>query len=179
MGKRGPKPAMDTVLEARGGKSLKARKRKLEQLATVTSGEPIAPTWLSADEREIWKRLAPTLRDMAIISAADADSLGRYCHVLAELVAVTIELRGKPRLVKPESAPAYQNPLLKVRADLAKEIQSLEDRFGLTPAARMTLNVSAMFRPGYKAPRETDPKPVEPKGPRAPIGGERFFKGGA
>ncbi len=170
---------MDAVLEARGGKSLRARHRKLEHLAPVAGGDPVAPSWLTPEELEIWKRLAPTLRDMAIISVADADSLGRYCHALAEWVAVTTELRGKPRLVKPESAPAYQNPLLKVRADLAKEIQSLEDRFGLTPAARMTLNVSAMFRPGYKAPRESDKKPDVPKGPREPIGGERFFKGGA
>jgi P27 family predicted phage terminase small subunit len=174
MGKRGPKPAADSVLRARGSDEPQRRARKLEQLATVAGGEPIAPTWLTAEELAIWKRLAPTLRDMAIISVADADSLGRYCHALAEWISVTKELRGQPRLVKPESAPPYQNPLLKVRADLAKEIQSLEDRFGLTPAARMTLNVTAAFKPGFKRP--TDPTPETPASPTTPIGGERFFK---
>jgi P27 family predicted phage terminase small subunit len=151
----------EAALKARGSNVPQTRARKLKALHQVATGSPEIPEWLTEDERAIWKAIAPTLLDMGIISVADSASLGRYCHALAEWVQVAKDLRGQPRLVKPESAPAYQNPLIKIRADLAKEIQSLEDRFGLTPAARMTLNVTALFTPGYK-PHDQPTKPTDP-----------------
>ncbi len=172
MGKRGPKPLPAAVLARRRSKEPRARELKVKQLRTVIGGgSPQPPEWLTVEERGIWDHIVQTLSDMGVISAADAGALARYCHALSEWIVITAELRGKPRLMQRGEITPYLHPLFKMKGDLAKEIQSLEDRFGMTPSARVSLNVTAMFKPGYKAP---EPEPL--KKPSAPIGGERFFR---
>lgn len=179
MGKRGPAPLPDSVLAARGSTVPRERERKKEKLVPVAGGgAPNPPLWMNESERAIWDALAPKLLDMGVLSEADGQALGRYCNLVSEWVEVTEKLRTLPKLVKQTNTEApYLNPYLKLKTEIGRELQALEDRFGLTPAARMSLNVTVAFQPGYKpaAPE----KPDTPKDPRAPIGGERFFRGGA
>lgn len=177
MGKRGPKPLPEAVLATRGSTVPRDRERRNEKLLPVVGGAPAIPKWLTEPERAIWDAIAPTLLDMGVLSEADGQALGRYCNVVAEWIVVTEKLRTLPVLVKQTGSDApYLNPYIKLKAELAREMQALEDRFGMTPSARMSLNVTAMFRPGYQKPAE--PTPDAPKNPSAPIGGERFFRSG-
>jgi P27 family predicted phage terminase small subunit len=174
VGKRGPKPLPDSVLATRGSSVPRKRELAQERLAPVAgAGMPKVPSWLSDEERKLWDELGPTLVDMGIVSVADGHAFARYVHSIVEWNRITARMRDEDLLVTPQGAAPYQHPLLKIKADIAKELQHHEDRFGLTPAARMTLNVTAAFKPGYKRP--TEPKP-SPTSPTAPLGGERFFK---
>src|SRR4051812_5029695 len=110
MNKRGPPPLSDVMLRIRRSK----QRRKYEHEdggpeATASNdlrkgGGPAAPKWLSKSEAALWAEITPVLQELGIVSSADAIALGRYCHVLAEWIEVTQEIRSQPRTVQGNKA---------------------------------------------------------------------------
>ncbi len=149
MGARGPQPTPKPILALRGSNRATQDGGGL----AVPSARPPCPRSLKGDARRMWNYLVPRLEAAGVVAELDLAPLVRYCRMWqAWLVATsfcerTTEENGGvgPVFVKKrggvvdaimELPQAYQ-----ARA-LADALTRLEDRFGVSPAARARLRAA-------------------------------------
>lgn len=127
---RKPKPSHLTLIDGNRGKRRIKKEPKPEALANLR-----APSWLDAFSREFWKRHAPELSRLGLLSILDRDLLSAaaerwsvYRRAARELKTSLIQsTEANGRICKPESAIARQ-ALMECRAIMAE--------FGCSPASR-------------------------------------------
>ena len=134
---RKPKPA--EVREAQGNPG----RRPLSSAAHDLPGlKSTAPKTLPIAARRIWEDLAPELGRMKLLRSTDFGAFARYCEHLARWVALTKDLRKNGETYVTASAHGTMErirPAFMVRDRLEARMESLEDRFGLSPMARQQL----------------------------------------
>lgn len=139
------------------------------------------PSGLDPMAKRLWRRLAPALDAMGVLTTNDGDTLARYCISLARwkrALAVLVR-KGETYLVTTTTGDQVPRPRPEVgiAKGLAGELDKLEKCFGLNPSARAGLNVTAIFDPARTATptgggrTKTAAPPIEGK--------DRFFKGPA
>jgi P27 family predicted phage terminase small subunit len=127
---RKPKPFNLKLIEGNREKRPIKKEPKPEALANLS-----APSWLDAFGRQFWKRLAPELARLGLLSVLDRDLLSAaaerwsvYRRAARELKTSLVQsTKANGRIGKPESAIAKQ-ALMECRAILAE--------FGCSPASR-------------------------------------------
>lgn len=164
-----PKPAAIKILEGNLGR------RPIPQQPEFQITE-IPPAWLDGEAKEIWAQLAPTLVKVKILTEADAQTLGRYCHLLSTWLklAKIIEKTGtayavyerhkivteiehpdgrKERKIAWEKVQNGMRTLPQARhyQTINTELLKMESHFGMTPAsrARIKLGESSPLDPVY------------------------------
>lgn len=76
------------------------------------------------------------------VAASDLSALRRLFTTYDEVDRMTLAIEETGRVVEGSQGQPRPNPLIKARSELAAEARQLEDRFGLTPLARMRLGIS-------------------------------------
>lgn len=163
MGLRGPAPTPTKELEARG--SWRARLNRREP--RPKPGAPSVPASLGNEEKKVWRAVCRILGDMDLLTTADAANLERYCRyfvrwrVCEEFLSrngVSYPLKapaGKPPngyVGKLETTGEYvvawvEFPQARETHRLHKALKDIEDRFGLTPAARTRVQTMSEVGP--------------------------------
>jgi len=180
MGRRGPKPTPTALLKLRGSRLAAEREANEPK---VGRGRPAMPTWLMPAAKAIWRHVSAELEQMGLLTTADGDALARYCQTLARWVRAQriIARRGETFATKTTAG----HPTIKLRPEvglvkgLAVELAKLEASFGLTPSARASLAVTAIYTPGRMVSDPTPSAPVanpDPKAPNVIDGKSRFFR---
>ena len=118
------------------------------------------PEYLDETALEVWKRLGPNLRSTKLLRATDVNAFGRYCYYVsawlkaakafqnATMVTVT-----KSKHVKMERLTKWLDAVIL----LEKKVVDLEDRLGLSPAARQRV-AGAAASSDENAPGDGKPK---------------------
>lgn len=167
-------------------------KRALPELPVEAEQKPLAPSKrssapkrLTADGRKIWDALAPELKRLKFLRSSDQGAFERYCDTLASYWRVTLELRKAGETYETESAHGRMlriHPKFMVQERLSRRLDQLEDRFGLSPAARQQImqRLAAQppglpLEPGEKA-GEGEEAPAPAPGKPSPIG---MLRGGS
>jgi P27 family predicted phage terminase small subunit len=131
MGKRGPRPRPTLAAPGTAGR-------------TLPDGADDAPAEVAASPHAlaVWQRLVPILRRMGVWSAADRETIGRYC-MLHELHArYAAECRaGGDRMVTKTGYEAL-SPAATLLTKLGASLLSIEREYGLTANARASIAVS-------------------------------------
>lgn len=140
MGRR-PKPA--ELAEAQGNPG----KRKNTTVATTdlptASAEP--PKYLKGRQaRDIYKRLAPALIRLKFLRSTDVEPFARYCKHLADWWRLTGELDRDGMTYETESKfmkgkLRRVDPRFMARDRIERQIEGLEDRFGMNARARQQI----------------------------------------
>lgn len=142
--------------------SWRAKSRKGEP--RPDRGKPTAPAQLTDAQKQIWKRLTAELDSMGVLTKVDGWQLERYCvfldrwrqceRFIAEKgLTYTLMAEAAGDADDPEPPPQFVGqltdgryvvgfktyPQVKHSLDLHKALKEIEDRFGLTPAARSRL----------------------------------------
>lgn len=145
MGRRGPPPKPTKLRLVEGNPSkrpINTREPKPPRTLAV------CPEWLSDEAKKAWKRMAPMLRKMGLLTQADVDALAGYCQSYSRWKAAelfiaangeTYPLRdqaGKVRCVQ-------QWPQVSIARSELKIMRDYQQEFGLTPAARSRIFVGA------------------------------------
>ena len=118
---RKPKPTALKVLEGNPGK------RPLNDREPVPpKGTLKCPAWLLPEAKKEWKRLAPALEAMGVLTMADLTAFEGYCQAYA---------RWKEAEEFP-SGYVQQVPQVSIAQQNLKIMQSFCSEFGLTPATR-------------------------------------------
>lgn len=133
---RAPKPTRLKVLEGTFRKD-KAPKNE-------PSPRPVAPkkpSWLTGAGGRLWKKLAPKLLELGLLTEIDGEALAALClhyHLMTEAAKsikkegiTTIDERGLPR----------KHPLLQVLRDNSTAMKGYLLQFGLTPSARSKIDL--------------------------------------
>jgi P27 family predicted phage terminase small subunit len=178
---RGPKPQSAEVKRAKGNPG---RRRLVDAPASLPGLSIAAPQRLALSARKIWEQLAPELGRLNFLRESDRPAFERYCEHLAKWWEMTRALRkeGMTYFSKSDHNPDglfRVNPKFLIRERLEKRIEVLEDRFGLSPAARQQiLHRAAMQTPqlpagglfGGDAEGSQPPASVPPVADGSPIG---------
>ena len=113
---------------------------------------PSCPTWLHAEAKREWRRLAPKLHELGLLTELDRALFAAYCEAYAEVWRLTRAIdehgftqttkRGTPR---PQPEVAMRDKAMRRMVDFGKN-------FGMTPQTRERLLGHLETEPADAAP---------------------------
>ena len=128
---RKPKPTAIKVLEGNPGK------RPLNQREPVPpKGSIKCPEWLLPEAKKEWKRLAPSLEAMGVLTVLDIAAFEGYCQAYARWKEAEAFIAQHGSIFKTPSGYVQQVPHVSIAQQSLKIVQSFCSEFGLTPATR-------------------------------------------
>lgn len=141
MGKRGPKPIPTVVLKLRGSKD--AGRRRAGEVEPQP-GIPEPPDWFTAIELEVWHQTIASLSQTpGLLTVVDRDALASYCEAWGEFHEARAEIAAHGATCISEKGGAYQHPAVGRKNSALERIRKLGSDFGMTPASRTSVKVSA------------------------------------
>lgn len=143
MGRRGPKPQPAGVKEQKA--PVRSRSRKTAAAAQPvppTAGAASAPAWMKGEALKIFQRMAPLLRNMKLLTEADAPAFARYCKHYERWLDLQKRLDKHGDIYEIETASGKvrrADPAFVMADRLDRMLLAIEDRFGLNPAERQRI----------------------------------------
>lgn len=138
---RGRKPQPAAVNDAKGNPG-RRRRAALPMTETAPPSRSSAPSELGDAARRIWDGLAPELTRLNFLRDVDRAAFARYCVHLARWWDLTKDIadNGESYISRSQHGELERvRPAFLVRERIEKRLESLEDRFGLNPAARQQI----------------------------------------
>lgn len=142
MGLRGPQPK-PTALKVLEGNPGKQKLNDKEPVYKAPDKTLKPPTWLLKEAKKEWKKLAPTLIAMGVLTEVDIDAFAAMCQNYAYYLEVDRKIteEGKKSdgvyfLQKAESGYLSPHPYLSLRTKYYETWRKSLSDFGLTPATR-------------------------------------------
>ena len=128
---RKPKPTALKQLEGNPGK------RPLNTAEPVPpKGTLKCPVWLEPEAKKEWKRLAPSLEAMGVLTMADLTAFSGYCQAYARWKEAEEFITQHGSIFQTPSGYVQQVPQVSIAQQNLKIMQSFCSEFGLTPACR-------------------------------------------
>lgn len=123
------------------------RRNAAKDLAVVTPGMaapavPAVPTGMLKATRDRWAAYWASPVAKLADSVSDLPALERLFRLYDDLDRSMAAIRRDGHMVRGSQGQAVLNPLLRHTQATQAEIRQLEDRFGLSPRARLSLNVT-------------------------------------
>ena len=131
---RKPKPTALKKLEGNPGK------RPLNEMEPVPPTVSLkCPRHMLPEAQKEWKRLAPILMNMGLLTAADAVPFEGYCTAYARWREAQDEITRHGSIYKDQEGRIRPNPYIAIANQQMREIKSLAAEFGLTPSNRAAM----------------------------------------
>lgn len=128
---RKPKPTALKLLEGNPGKRPINEHEPIPPKGTVK-----CPTWLEPEAKKEWKRLAPSLEAMGVLTQADLTAFAGYCQAYARWKEAEEFISQHGSIFQTPSGYVQQVPQVSIAQQNLKIMQSFCSEFGLTPATR-------------------------------------------
>lgn len=135
-----PKPTKLKKLEGNPGK------RPLNENEPIPQSiAPECPDWLLAEAKKEWKRLAPELERLGLLTVIDRVAFAAYCQSYAKWKkaekflkkhGMTIKIPEKDEFGNVISIKVKKFPEVSIANECLKQIRSFASEFGLTPSSR-------------------------------------------
>jgi len=121
--------------------SIAAAADPLELLAEPLTTPPDPPDRLGAHGLECWRRVAPLLVELRVLTRLDLEALEALCHQWQEYLAWQLKIQRQPSLaiVKYESGARQKSPEATLRDAAYDRWLRMLPRFGLAPEYRRKL----------------------------------------
>jgi P27 family predicted phage terminase small subunit len=115
-----------------------------EPMPLIPPAAPEPPAFVTGYAAEEWRRVAPELHRLGLLTKVDTTMLAAYCmayarwHTAEEVLARMADRDEHTRalLITATDGTAKRNPLAKVAADATKDMLAFASQFGMTPASR-------------------------------------------
>lgn len=140
MGARGPAPK-PTALKVLQGNPGKRPLNEREPRPATTDRTPGAPRWLGEGAKRQWRRIAPGLYAVGLLTEVDVTALGMLCEALAQYFEARSQVDMEGMVVESDKGNRYQHPALGVMKSSRQEIMKWAVQFGMTPSARSRITV--------------------------------------
>ena len=128
---RTPTPTAIKILEGNPGKRpLNEYEPKPEKKA------PPCPKWLEKEARKEWKRLAPKLEILGVLSELDMAAFAEYCQAYARWKEAQEHIDFEGSTFETEKGYQQQTPWVGIANTNQKLMLQAASEFGLTPSAR-------------------------------------------
>ena len=135
---RKPKPTALKVLEGNPGKRPLNDREPVPPRATLK-----CPAWLLPEAKKEWKRLAPALEAMGVLTMADLTAFEGYCQAYARWKEAEAFITQHGSLFQTPSGSVQQVPQVSIAQQNLQIMQSFCSEFGLTPATRARIIAGA------------------------------------
>lgn len=146
MGKRGPRPQPTSLRVLRGNpgnRPLPQNEPKPEPTA------PKCPAWLDKEAKKEWRRVIKLLEPLGLATVLDGTALAMYCTAYSrwKTAELWIQKHGTTYMIRDNAGAAkymQQVPHVAIANKAAALITKLCQEFGMTPSARMQLDLPKM-----------------------------------
>ncbi len=146
---RKPKPTALKVLEGNPGKRPLNTNEPIPPKGTIK-----CPNWLMPEAKKEWKRLAPALEAMGVLTVADEKAFAGYCQAYARWREAEEFITQHGSIFKTPSGYVQQVPKVSIAQQNLKIMQSICSEFGLTPATRARIIAGGPDEHGSEDPME-------------------------
>lgn len=136
MGRRGPPRDPASLRDLKG--SAHKRGGRLSDEIRPTQGAT-APRWLPEEAANEWRRVAPTLRRLKLLTALDRPTLTTYCLAWQRLRDARVLIRELGTSLTGKKGTPYTNPAVHIESAAAAEIRATARLFGMSPTDRLQL----------------------------------------
>ena len=102
----------------------------------VSAKTPPCPRWLSKSARAEWRRLAPELARLGLLSRLDVAAFVALCCAIADLRWAQDVIEREGRIVDGHRGVRTKHPALTIERGSIEQVRRLSAEFGLTPATR-------------------------------------------
>lgn len=152
---RGPKPTPTSLRVLRGNPGRRPLNR---QEPAPEPGHLDPPTWLNPLAVEEWKRLAPVLHRLGLLTEIDGQALAGYCQTWARWREAEEKIREFGMVIKGRGGFPIISPFVAVANRAMNQMKAFLIEFGMTPSARSRVNKNgdeptddpfAEFDPGH------------------------------
>ncbi len=133
MGRRGPapKPTHLKVLAGNPGKRpINEDEPKPKPIA------PKCPSWLDKEAKKEWKRVAPELERLGLLTQVDGAALAAYCQAYSRWKQAEEVLSKHGLVFKTPNGYIQQLPQVAIAQKYARIMREFCHEFGLTPSSR-------------------------------------------
>jgi P27 family predicted phage terminase small subunit len=123
-------------------------KRKLRPgpQPTRTEEVPEPPDFLCEAAKAEWRRLAPELCRLNLLTTLDRSLFAVYCETFGHWMEAERQLEAGGLVAKGSTGNVVMHPLVKIAVQAARDVCKFGAEFGLSPCAR------AKMRAGYSPP---------------------------
>ena len=145
---RPPKPTHLKVIEGNRGKRAL---NHAEPHPAAPAAIPEPPDYLDAAGKTEWRRVAPELWRVGLLTIVDLNILGAYCTAFSRWFAaeqsLAVMAMGDPSthglLIRGSKGTIIQNPLVSTALKSKLAMLRIAAEFGMTPAARSRIALGA------------------------------------
>jgi P27 family predicted phage terminase small subunit len=111
-----------------------------------------APAFLLPEAKAEWKRLAPELVELGLLTSLDLQTFAIYCQAFgrAEQAERIFAETGGALTIRGARGGEIVNPLLRIARDAGNEAMRIGAEFGLSPLSRLRLTGIAPPKPPSK-----------------------------
>ena len=135
MATKGRKP-LPTALKVLEGDRGKGRRPINKEEPTPPQENVKCPGWLMPEAKKEWKRLAPSLIAMGILTDHDMEAFAGYCQAYARWKEAEEFITQHGTIVRTPSGYWQQVPQVSIAQTYLKVMNRFAEQFGLTPASR-------------------------------------------
>lgn len=129
---------------ARGNSS----KRRIKHEPLPVRGElPLPPSYLNERAKAEWKRLAPDLHALGLLTVLDLAAFAALVTAYSRWVDAEKQLQSQSLTVTTPSGAIIQHPLIGIARRAAADVLRLSTEFGLTPGGRQRLGTTQQPAP--------------------------------
>jgi P27 family predicted phage terminase small subunit len=101
---------------------------------------PKPPKWLTALAKREWRRLAPGLVQRGLLTDMDRQAFAQYCSAVAAIEEAEEALKNGKTYETP-GGRQFLKPEYRILQDAVKEVRAHCMLFGLSPSARMRMEL--------------------------------------
>lgn len=138
MGARGPAKTPTVLNDLRGNPGKRGRNHGEPRPGGKT---PPAPRWMSAAAKREWRKLAPRLHQVGLLTEIDGLALAMLCEAVGQYVEGKEIVEREGAIAVSDQGNVYQHPAVALMKTARGEILKWAREFGMTPAARTRINV--------------------------------------
>lgn len=140
MGRRGPAPQPQKLKLLRGNPG--KRPLKKQRPAPTPDSKVSCPEWLSPAAKTEWRRVAPQLARIGLLTGLDRAVLAGYCDSYATWVECTRFVQEHGEHYIAPNGQLRRWPQAERAKQAAQAMRAFASEFGLTPNSRLRLNVA-------------------------------------
>jgi P27 family predicted phage terminase small subunit len=155
--RRGAKPK-PTRLKALEG-TLRSDRRNPNEPDTRPA-IPRCPGHLGPEAKREWRRLAPQLARLGLLSKIDREALALFCQAWARWVEAEEALKRYGVMVKSPNGFPMQSPYLAIANKAMEQMRALLAEFGMSPSSRTRVHATPQVDeddPMERLLRESEP----------------------
>ena len=133
---RKPKP---THLKVLHGTFRKDRAAKHEP---QPSGTAVCPSWLDSTAKAEWRRLAPELIRLGLLTSVDRDAFAAYCQCVTKWRQAQSDIETNGLILTTPKGFRQKNPAVTICFEALSQMRAYSSLFGLSPSDRSKLSVA-------------------------------------